>query len=504
MNLSIFVFLIILILIIIICINCLTVENFQHQVYKSHIVQLKKEVLNPLKISCGKTGSFTANFFKVFSNKYPLLIDNIDGYSMENLELLTKDLTDICVTQLNLLQSCYRGEPPYDEEYENLRLICNLNLDVPTLIINPYSNINSWQDLKNKTVLIHTEKKESYYNFKTLIGSIKLNIKDIIIIEGDMFSDEVYEQFQSGKIDACYLTTIHPNKKLKQLYKQFQYKVLGTKGLNIQALKMKSPFIVSTGIDLRNYDMGEEQLTLYVESIGFPLCLATTNSVDSISLYRFINALFQNLEYVKKNFDKIIYPKKQAMSFYNMEAREQLEKPTLEYLIPSRLYNLRFSVPLHKAVKAYYYKLGMITNNPDWNCANYLPEGSSKDITRSGMNCNFMKIPSDSPLVYYHQFKNIKPALMVQQSKNMINNPNLQEIQIIGTEANINKNCSIIGDEKYSGYCASSKKDPLCDSGCSTEIPGVGKVCCTNSCCNKKDTGPEKQDIVYYPDKLFK
>ena len=111
MNLLIIGIVIILILTIYLYIRCYSVEKFQHQVYKSHIVKLKKEVLNPFKISCGKD-SFMSNFFKVFSKKYPLILHNISGNSSKNLSLLNHGLTDICVTQLNLLESSYKGISP--------------------------------------------------------------------------------------------------------------------------------------------------------------------------------------------------------------------------------------------------------------------------------------------------------------------------------------------------------------------------------------------------------
>ena len=113
--------------------------------------------------------------------------------------------------------------------------------------------------------------------------------------------------------------------------------------------------------------------------------------------------------------DKIIYPQNLTNSFYNMKSQDNYERTKLEYLLPTKIYNLNFSVPLHKAVKLYYYKIGLITHNPDWNCSNYLPEGSIKDSLKTKWNCNFRKTPPDEIFNYYHQFGKSTPALLIKR-----------------------------------------------------------------------------------------
>ena len=47
--------------------------------------------------------------------------------------------------------------------------------------------------------------------------------------------------------------------------------------------------------------------------------------------------------------------------------------------------------------------------------------------------------------------------------------------------------CKIIGNSNYNQKCLNSFEYSSCESGCATSVSGLGKVCCTSSCCNSTE-----------------
>ena len=89
-------------------------ENFS--LYKSHLVQLKKEVTNPIVIAVGNENEYISNFSKTYSYKFPMLRYNNSGGTYNSLRLLDEGQCDMCITQLEMAENLYKGYEPYNSK----------------------------------------------------------------------------------------------------------------------------------------------------------------------------------------------------------------------------------------------------------------------------------------------------------------------------------------------------------------------------------------------------
>jgi len=266
-------------------------------------------------------------------------------------------------------------------------------MTIVTLMVSSSSDMTSWIDLKDKTVCIDSSSDDNYYNFMKFLFLLGYSEDDVTIVRDSIFSDSIIQQFQAGSIDALYITTIHPNEEIYNLYNQTAFRFIGIEGLKLENVHMKSPFIQKTMIDLRNYNIGIEQGGLLIEVFGIPLCIITKKSTDITSIYRFTNALFENIEYLKNSYKELNESTNEQnlseMAFYEYNTDEkQYYKIILSNLLPSQMYNLKTLIPLHEGTKQYFIKKGLITYNSNIYCANFLPEGSPNDFAKLGLNCN--------------------------------------------------------------------------------------------------------------------
>ena len=135
-----------------------------YQNYKRNIVTISKEALNPLEICVGYKGGNYDLLIRNISNIYPLILHNHKGSSIENVRKLIKGECDICICQLDTAVAA-KGEFPFTKPNDSLRFVCNLFLEVATLIVNRTSGISNWKQLKGKTVCFGKNTYSSYYNF---------------------------------------------------------------------------------------------------------------------------------------------------------------------------------------------------------------------------------------------------------------------------------------------------------------------------------------------------
>ena len=414
--------LLILIIVIFIFVSSLYTKRFyEHYVsYKSHLIQLKKEAASPILIAAGEENRYISNFTKVYSHKFPMLIYNNDGGTYNSMKLVDDGKCDMCITQLEMAESLYKGQEPYTESNKNIRVVCNLNdislifmANTNFMIDNPDNDINSYNhltlnDLKSftepLTIAVDNYDKGTYEILMKILYLYTFNTDTITVLEEDIFNDEsVLTQFQNGDIDILVANIIHPDERIKTLYQQYKFQFIDIGGLTLSNLHVKSPYYKRGSINLMDYDV-ELFNTRMLNVLSCPLCIICDSEIETQTIYRFVNGLFENIEYIKKSYKKLNKKMDRDtlgglignMDYYGIRTYKDTSNRQIDSLLPSSYYNIKTLIPIHDGTKEYLKNIGLITYVDNHFCKNYLPDGNVNNMRNYFENCNNNSILKDS------------------------------------------------------------------------------------------------------------
>ena len=408
-----YVFILLIIIVSLIIVSIYTKRFYEHFAsYRSHLVQLKKEVTNPIVIAVGNENEYISNFSKTYSYKFPMLIYNNQGSSFENLKLLDEDKCDMCITQLEMAENLYKGQEPYISKNKDIRIVCNLN-DLSLLFManrnfkidDTESDINSYIHLtlgnirdysEPITIAVDNSDKATYHIVMKVLYLYKFNMDNITVLEEDIFNDDgLLTQFQNGEIDILVANIIHPDDRIKELYQQYKVQFIGNEDLDLANLHVKSPYYKRGSLNLMDYEV-ELFKTRMLDVFSCPLTIVCNSSVDDTTIYRFVNGLFENIEYLHKNFKKINKKVEEDdiggllanMDYYKIRTYKDTTGRQIESLLPSSFYNIKSLIPIHEGTKSYLKEIGLITYNEVDGCKNYLPDGNPNNMRNFFENCN--------------------------------------------------------------------------------------------------------------------
>lgn len=408
-----YVFILLVIIVALIIVSLYTKRFYEHFAsYRSHLVQLKKEVTNPIVIAVGNENEYISNFSKTYSYKFPMLRYNNQGSSFENLKLLDEDKCDMCITQLEMAENLYKGQEPYISKNKDIRIVCNLN-DLSILFManrnfkidDTESDVNSYIHLTLGNIRDYSEPiiiavdnsdKATYHIVMKMLYLYKFNMDNITVLEEDIFNDNgILTQFQNGEIDILVANIVHPDDRIKELYQQYKVQFIGNEDLDLENLHVKSPYYTRGSLNLMDYEV-ELFKTRMLDVFSCPLTIVCNSSVDNTTIYRFVNGLFENIEYLHKNFKKINKKVEEDdvggllanMDYYKIRTYKDTSGRQIESLLPSSFYNIKSLIPIHEGTKSYLKEIGLITYNDVDVCKNYLPDGNPNNMQNFFENCN--------------------------------------------------------------------------------------------------------------------
>lgn len=387
-------------------------ENFVS--YKSHVVQLKKEVTNPIVIAVGNENEYISNFSKAYSYKFPMLRYNNPGGTYDNLKLLDDGTCDMCITQLEMAEALYKGQDPYDNKNKDIRIVCNLN-DISLIFmanknfrvgdtesaVNSYvhltlGKVRDYSNTDSITIAVDNSDEATYHILMKILQLYKFNMDNITVLQENIFDDnDIFTQFQNEDIDIMVANIIHPDDRVKNLYQQYAFQFTGNDDLELANLHVKSPYYKRGSINLMDYEV-ELFNTRMLSVFSCPLCIICNSSLDNVSIYRFVNGLFENIEYLRKNYKKINKRVEKddvggliaEMDYYKIRAYKDTSSRQIESLLPSSFYNIKSLIPIHEGTKKYLKEIGLITYIDDEACKNYLPDGNPRNMRNFFENCN--------------------------------------------------------------------------------------------------------------------
>ena len=226
------------------------------------------------------------------------------------------------------------------------------------------------EKFKNTSICIGKSNSFSNTFFKQLMKKLNYNENDINIIEEDVFSKKTTDNFKNNLISALFLITPHPIFEIDNLHKQFDnISIIGTEGINDKIMvefKNFKPSIIEINecgdIDIDNcasYKFKNNN-SKFIKSYSIQSSLFSKEKISNKSILKLVKTILNNVENYSKNEPDNENKKRQLFlkQIYNKISKSDL------IFYPKNI--------IHQGAKNYYKSIGLITNEKNTKCANYV------------------------------------------------------------------------------------------------------------------------------------
>jgi uncharacterized protein len=219
------------------------------------------------------------------------------------IDVLNGDLT--CgISQTDDLSLMYNKKV---NNSKKLRAILTLHTEALTLLATDKSGINSYKDLKGKTVRTGASAILSN-SIKEALAIEKIQLSDInhVISKSILCPD----MMQKGKLDAYFFTVGHPNDNTAStLSGKNKSKMISLPSSSIDKIFKKYPYYIKTSIPLSLYGDSKDK----IDTIGMKAVLFTTADTSEEVVYDITKAIFKKLYKLKQSTPALKNIKKEDM-----------------------------------------------------------------------------------------------------------------------------------------------------------------------------------------------
>jgi TRAP transporter TAXI family solute receptor len=229
------------------------------------------------------------------------------GGSIYNLHAIRDHEINFGIVQSDWHYRAYNGEGIFAEgpAFTGLRSVFSLHSEMFTVAVRNESDIQSFNDLKGKTV-----------NIGNRGSGMRAIMRDIMDIKGWSLSDfkeatelsplESVKAFCEKKIDAMVFAAGHPNGLIQEITSRCNARLVPLNSGVINQLIELNPYYAHTAIPGGMYKQNPSN----VQTFGIRATLVTTNDVSDDIVYNMVRSVFENfddfktLHFVFANLDK--------------------------------------------------------------------------------------------------------------------------------------------------------------------------------------------------------
>lgn len=249
--------------------------------------------------------------------------------SVANAQLLARGEIESAFVAADILDAAYKGINQFDgEPSENIRAIGALYPETVQLVVRADSGIESFADLKGKTISSGSP------------GSGQWQLLGDLLAANDMVREDVSEDFSSfaqsvdkikdGNLDASLITAGSPTSSITDLANGHDIRIVPLNGPAVTKLQETQPYYANAVLAGGTYKGQDDD----VETLAVRAIWATHDGVPQDVIYAVTKALYENTETLGN-----VHPKGKEIS---------LDK-ALESV----------SVPLHPGAEKYYAEKGI-------------------------------------------------------------------------------------------------------------------------------------------------
>ena len=220
-----------------------------------------------------------------------------------------------------------------DIRYDNLRSLVSLNSIPFTLISYQGSGIDSFEDLRGKTVNIGNQGSSQREIMNSLMAAKKWSRKEFTLVEQIPTSRSQDSMALCHRnVDAIVRVNVHPNSSIQQVVRLCKAELVSISGPDITQFIEQNPAYQAISIPAGTYASNSGP----VATLGVKATLITAEEMDEELVYSIVKTLFENLDRLKRTH------------------------PSFALLTPAGMHTDSLTAPLHRGAIKYYREKGWI------------------------------------------------------------------------------------------------------------------------------------------------
>jgi TRAP transporter TAXI family solute receptor len=328
-------------------INYLSMTQGKAPTYKTPLYTFSVPIITQTEIyiSTGVKGQSYDVFGEKLKKLLPLKNQNTNG-TKENIELISQKSVDFGICQEDVVMEARQGMKPFNHKYEELQFICGLFYEYFILLADTRKNIKTWQDLKGKKVGFTGANSGSFQNGMKLAKAAGLEPGIDFSYKNVKSTNRLMNLFQNKEFDAVYLTSTIKNPYLINISRNQHIQVIGTNGISDEVIKTYFPHARKKYINTNSFQDSFES-TKFIDSFAIRAVLVTNKEKDNDLIYSITKSIFSNIEYIKQEMNNHLFS----------QYRNNLMR---DAFIPSDMFDVHFTFPIHNGAKTYYKEIGFI------------------------------------------------------------------------------------------------------------------------------------------------
>lgn len=216
-----------------------------------------------------------------------------------NLNAVENGEIEMGISQANLQFDAYTGQRQFaNNPHKKLRTLFAVHDEYMTIIAKKNSNINSFADLKGKSVNIGNVGSGSRILFEQMIKKLGWTLKDFKEIYGETGSDINKVLCANNKADAAIYIVGHPNKSFGDMLKNCDAKLVNLSTKEIKTFISLAPEdFFATSIPGNIY----KENPAFIQTFASKTVLSASENIDPKIIYNFVKIISENKdELIKK------------------------------------------------------------------------------------------------------------------------------------------------------------------------------------------------------------
>jgi TRAP transporter TAXI family solute receptor len=226
------------------------------------------------------------------------------GGSNENVRLLGQSEAEIGFTETGIAYYGYEGIEMFkDNKFNNLRGIMSLYANLMQTVVMKDSGIQTYADLKGKTVAVGIQGSSSALNMQLVLAEYGLSLEDI---KPQFVSySEGVTMLKDGQIDAVMIDSGVPNSAVIDITSQHEVNILPIEEEKINSLVSNYPYFSNMVIIPKGTYKG---IDVDIPTAGAKVMLATHAGLSEELVYKLTKTIFEKKEEIIK-----IHPKGESI-----------------------------------------------------------------------------------------------------------------------------------------------------------------------------------------------
>jgi TRAP transporter TAXI family solute receptor len=252
------------------------------------------------------------------------------GASVANAQLLGRKEIESAFVAADILDAAFNGKSQFDgKPLKNLRALGALYPEQVQLVTAAKSNINSFRDLKGKSVSSGSPGSGQWQLLGDLLEAHGMTRKDI----GEDLSSfaQSIDKIKDGNLTASLITAGAPTASVTDLANTHDIRIVPLKGPEIEALRKKQPYYAQVQLPANTY----KGQAAAVDTLAVMAIWATHDALAEDVAYEVTKALFENTSILGQ-----VHPK----------GKEITPATALQSV----------SIPLHPGAQRYYKEKGLL------------------------------------------------------------------------------------------------------------------------------------------------